>query len=1005
MKGLTRTTVRASGCSAAGIAPIRRPGHAALANAVLAIVSIAVQMSPAMAQGVVWDSAWNDSAPPAFASFDGYYAYPLKEKAAPVTFGPAGDMLLISPSHQQFDEQVLHIDAAGSLLWATNFYVGGAGPGAVASSVLGGDGGAFVSFGGSRDLFGYPDYVASIDATGAIQWLREISARQLQLLSANELLATGFQGITALDPATGNALWSFRGCSGAADCNYDGAVVDAGSNAYATYGTTVSYGVPLAHLVKLNAAGTVAWDAEFSGPGSVFSGPATTPLGVVGSTVFVRSGGDIVAFDTTAGTPVWTNAFGATDGVMAGISPEPVAISSNSISRLAADTGQPRWSVPLSEAVDIAITTGGSVVVHASSGLTRINAETGEVLWTKPLPEVTPGGDNLHYIAVGATDASHLAALATASSDTYGGWPPAHLEQVDFSTGDVAGEIALPSVNQGLYGASVQAAGGDVFAAAPDAQAGPPQMRVKRIGSTDGAAAWSAAEPLPAAVPNNAGFGFAGVATTATGVVAAASTGAGLASRVWLGMFEAASGSKRWTHVQGEAFQAYTSASNPVTDPDGNVYISYGMYTFCDMSFLTFCDKQILAKLSGADGNETWRYYVFQDLVGGPLPPVNGSQTFAPNFALAGSDVLAIEPFGYLGYQPTIVKLSGADGSVLWSSGALSSYYGVSDAHTLGDGSVIAIGSGWAKLNGHNGHTVWESQPVADPKPCFPCYAYSSLFLDNGDYIRAGENNGLAEVVRLRGDGSGIADFWYPDTGAGLLRSYVQDLQIDSQGQIWSRLTRRVRAGSLAVQFLAQFDLNSGLFVGEQAIGSVDEDLTATSRTVHALLAPPVDNHVVVQTFEQLHPQPTTTGSALLDNTVSAHGDIAVQVTSTTKAYSGMPVSFHITANYTGDVPIAGAVLDARMPWPTGIRNLHCTTSAAQNCVLDAKSGNLYSTFDISPGGQIDIDGDVTYLDMGPDTATIGVAAYGPIGLLEQDTVNNFASAKTVESLFFNGFE
>jgi hypothetical protein len=430
------------------------------------------------------------------------------------------------------------------------------------------------------------------------------------------------------------------------------------------------------------------------------------------------------------------------------------------------------------------------------------------------------------------------------------------------------------------------------------------------------------------------------------------------------------------------------------------------MYTWCNPGYFVFCSDQILAKLSGVDGSEVWRFYTVQGTFGGPLPQ-GGSQIFAPPFSLSGSDVLAMGPFGGANYSYTLVKLSGADGSVQWSSSVLGAPYGVSDAHALSDGSVIAVGNGWAKLNGLNGQTIWASPPVSGPKPCTsPCYSYSSLYLDNGDYFSAGENGGIAEIVRLRGDGSGIADFWYPDSTATQLRSTVHNLQLDAQGQIWLTLSRHLWGVSPAVQFLAQLDVKSGSLLGEQAIGTFNDDITDVSRTVQALLGPPVNNRVAVQTFQQLHPQPTTTGNSMLDTSVSAHGDLAVQVSTVPpKAMSGTSVTFHITTTYTGDASVSGALLRAQMPWPTGISNLSCMTTAAQDCVLDAKAGNLHATFDIQPGGQVDIYGDVTYIDMGADTAAIDAVVYGPVGLLEQNTVNNFARSTTLESLFFNGFE
>src|SRR5262249_33772356 len=139
---------------------------------------------------------------------------------------------------------------------------------------------------------------------------------------------------------------------------------------------------------------------------------------------------------------------------------------------------------------------------------------------------------------------------------------------------------------------------------------------------------------------------------------------------------------------------------------------------------------------------------------------------------------------------------------------------------------------------------------------------------------------------------------------------------------------------------------------------------------------------------------------------VTAHGDMTVAIsTDATQARPGASVSFRATATYTGDAPISGATLVALLPWRGGVGDAVCTTSSATNCVLDVRSGNVRATVDAAPGGSVEVTGHVLALPLSTDTATLYAKAYGPVGLAEPETKNNFAETTVVESLFANGFD
>jgi hypothetical protein len=65
----------------------------------------------------------------------------------------------------------------------------------------------------------------------------------------------------------------------------------------------------------------------------------------------------------------------------------------------------------------------------------------------------------------------------------------------------------------------------------------------------------------------------------------------------------------------------------------------------------------------------------------------------------------------------------------------------------------------------------------------------------------------------------------------------------------------------------------------------------------------------------------------------------------------------------------------------------------------------VHATFDAAPGGTITIEGNVLALPLDADAATLYAKTFGPFGLAESDTINNFARASFVEDLFADGFD
>jgi hypothetical protein len=121
-------------------------------------------------------------------------------------------------------------------------------------------------------------------------------------------------------------------------------------------------------------------------------------------------------------------------------------------------------------------------------------------------------------------------------------------------------------------------------------------------------------------------------------------------------------------------------------------------------------------------------------------------------------------------------------------------------------------------------------------------------------------------------------------------------------------------------------------------------------------------------------------------------------------AHAGDNIEFHVVAAYSGNAPITGAhvIVDlSSLGVPSG---LACTTQAASNCSIDASSGQVNAMFDVQPGGHVDISGQFA-VSLTAQGLSIPALVYGPPGLSEQDTLDNFATLSMTDKIFANGFQ
>jgi hypothetical protein len=142
----------------------------------------------------------------------------------------------------------------------------------------------------------------------------------------------------------------------------------------------------------------------------------------------------------------------------------------------------------------------------------------------------------------------------------------------------------------------------------------------------------------------------------------------------------------------------------------------------------------------------------------------------------------------------------------------------------------------------------------------------------------------------------------------------------------------------------------------------------------------------------------------LIDTTLTAAGNLSIHVTSDhAVAHPADVIGFHVVVSYDGSAPISGAHAIADLSGLGMTSGVTCATQSAANCVLDTASGVVNASFDIQPGGHVDITGQVS-VSLAPGNLLLPALVYGPTGLSEQDTLDNFAMLSLTDEIFANGF-
>lgn len=948
----------------------------------LAVAAIGCLSQTVAAQ--VWRNDWTVTAAPS-------YQPDLHDPAGAAAFSNTGELVLGATTLTSSNYQLIRLTATGQLRWATNVGYFGMSPGPSIGQVLANDdGSAFAALGG----FFYPgidNVVVRVDTDGAVAWTRALPAKWLASAAPNRLAATSCQQIALLDGDSGDVVWQRAVTNGSGSCRAGGVFVDGNGNLYATFTEYVANAVVGFHTAKFDADGRLIWDTVSAGT----AGASLVGLGA--SLVYAYTDTQLYAVRAADGSIAWSRPIDVGARVLqtADGEAEPIVVAGDSVSRVDAESGSARWTQAVSGA-GVAVAVDDAVLINTSAGVLKLDAVSGVKQWTGTLPQTDSSGNPLYYSKFGGLQAGSFAVLAAAAPYSFATRMPS-VQYLGFADGQSEGQAPDLAVPESVSGTSVQEDDGHVVGVAIDRSAGSLGVRVRRLDAIDGSVLWERSDPITNGRLDQLGVAIANDAVAVTLVESTGPQGQSTSiGAVWVGLHDRMTGDRRWDRVLPQFYQGDVYLSAPVADADGNIVVAVGGTVQCT-SLLTQCPYQTIYKLSAVDGSVLWQAdnLLFE----------NATQALPQTFAMLGSDVLVVGPFSGPLADSTLVRLSGADGSVVWTSNVFAPYVG--QIFPVDDGNVIVTGNGRAKLDGATGATLWlNGPPVLD---CVAeCQVGRAIVLPGGDMLAGGMDDQRPWITRFHGDGSGIVDSWHLGLRDPLTKLSITKIQRGPDGRIWLGLSRAFPDVFFErVTYLGEFDIGSGVLLSQQALDAYQSDPFSSSLGID-FLAPPSDGRLLVSTASSQHPAlPATVGNASFDTAIRTTGDLSTELTfDRNHVMPGDRVAFRLIARYSGDMPSGTVALFARLPWPSGIEGLACSTQAAGNCLVDGASGNVHASFDMQPGGEVDITGRVQVLDINANLLRAPYAQIrGPTDLSEPETGNNFTSTSVLQSLFYDGFE
>jgi hypothetical protein len=946
------------------------------------------------AQSLVWSNPWTEQSAP---SLTNYSVFAVDQQRAAVAFADNGDVVIAEGAWLEYsaDYRIVRLAPDGNLRWAANlpydsFWFSGSG-----SLIATSDGGAFATSGYEDGYHDYEDTrVARIRSDGSIAWIRDLSAWWMTQASNQRIVTVGCDAITALDASTGATVWQYTIPSNSNSHDLGGhPVADPQGNVYATIPTNSGFDV-----LKLNTAGHVVWELPVA---DNTANAVPDPIGVSSGILLLNAGSlGAIGLHTNNGSTAWSDSL-ATIQTLVGTPAEPFVVKSGVFQRLAAATGNSRWTQSISASfLGLA---NGQIIVDASNALSSIDPDSGAVSWTSVgLPTQDANGNTLQFVTAGNGGANQLTAVARTSNSMVS-TPSVFLQPATIQNGQLLVAPTLATTQKSLhYGSSVTDNNGHVYSVALGQNVDWPEVLVRCLDTATGALVWENREPFD---------GDADYPTMVIGngqIVVALQNNSknGEYGAIWLAAFDGQTGDLDWQRLVHDEGQQLTYATTPRTDSLGDVYLGFGssIPTCSDPYYCSvFLPEQSILKFASMDGALLWRFdnKDYDHLTSQPGQPI------APlGFSMLGDDVVVAGPFVNDSKNNDVIKLSGNDGTAVWKSAVFGgneyTYIDVAQNNIL----IVHGGGKWAKLAAATGDTLWTNANTLQincSEYCQP--TLDALVMPDGDVYDVGEADWKPLIILTPAIEGGTRKTWRLDPNPPALHSYITKINRDSGGKIWLVLQRRFsHFGSSIIGFLTGFDPNTGLVTEQQALWSYNlHDLLAQNVFPTPLVAPE-NNRLLAHTFVSQPPELVTHGDAMIDTTVQATGDLSISAFADPPGVQpGGTTNFHIIANYTGD----NAIFDAHLIsdfYNVGVpASLTCSTRDASNCTLVNRNGVISASFDIQPGGQVEVVGQALITGVST-TVRLQSIAYGPVGLSEQNTLNNFSQIQIGDKIFSDGF-
>lgn len=963
-------------------------GVIARVAAVLACVGLSM---PAAGSPVLWRNDWYGSAPLTMNHLD---LSTRMRNSDSIAFAPDRDVLLAAPSVHMLRsyrdaEQIVRLRHDGTVRWASS--IGGYGDdGAPSKLYPEADGGATVLV----RLPGNPGMVVRLDASGGVVWQRWVSGGRIHRISPSRLAIASCSRASVLDASNGNVVW--QRALRREPCVDGGFQVDGEGNLYVLSGAQRDGSLHY-RITRLDASGNEGWHQERTGE-------PYEMVAIGSSSIYLKADDELEAVRTSDGSVAWTTSAWAV--VLGGApSPEPVVFHANSVMRLNAETGQPRWAT-LVPGVEMANAVAGSLLLASGARRQRIDLASGAIIWD--VPDI---GDSIAWLAFGDLNANTVRAIGRPASLDHVAAP--YLDyRVDYSNGQIVSELPAIDVQQGLDSISAMDADGDVVEFAVSQQPGYAGMHLRRVDGSTGTTLWEQGSLLDDLGPEVSIELQQGRMATAGDHVAIAvplsdhswSSNCGAAG-THVAVYDRISGALRWKRLLRDPDQLCTEASSPVMDDAGNVLLSISAKISCNPWPPRDCQRRSLYKLRGTDGSVVWR--VDEDMEGLEF----GSPSDPKVIHMVGHDPVVMGPFA--AEAATLRRYSGADGSIRWTSfefagtsELLWELERIDDRHVIFHGGDLASEQrSSAKIDLEAGTTLWRA--VSSPSPAPACESVdhcllssNSIVMPGGDVLRGVQLNWMPWLTLARNDGSGLVERWQAAPGSVDLDSGIVRIMRDAEGL---RGTLRRGSNASSMTLLTTIDSSTGLLAAQQALYGDSFDLTQ-QEDKYAPLALPSANRMIAACLGNGPPAPPTGGLALLDTTVVARGNLKAVAAIDTRVSPGAIVPFAMRVEYEGDNPVEGVRLFAHLPWQSGIRNATCSEQGASSCSMDLRSGHVRASFDMAPGGSVEVRGEVLVLDA-PDSLQVTAMVTGPLDLAEEDSIDNFDRIDISQSMFRDGFD